>query len=114
MPHGPHHRNALVAIVFTTITPQRERGRNYNDARRERIWRKGGYFSRQPRITLGREDQWLRVPRHGGWGDAEGRLLRTNEAPEGDLEEEIEALVIPAVAELHNTHIAKSNSIEKK
>ncbi|KAM0450488.1 hypothetical protein ACHAPV_004906 [Trichoderma viride] len=65
-------------------------------------------------VAPNREDQWLRVPRHGGWGDAEGRPLRPDEAPEGDPEEEIEALIIPAVAELHDAHIAKSSSIEKK
>lgn len=65
-------------------------------------------------VAPGREDQWLRVPRHGGWGDAEGRPLRPDEAPEGDPEEEIEALIIPAVAKLHDAHIAKSNSIEKQ
>ncbi|KAL9488137.1 hypothetical protein ACSS6W_000414 [Trichoderma asperelloides] len=65
-------------------------------------------------VAPGREDRWLRVPRHGGWGDAEGRPLRPDEAPEGDPEEEIEALIIPAIAELHDAHIAKSNSIEKQ
>ncbi|KAL6900228.1 DFP domain-containing protein [Trichoderma evansii] len=65
-------------------------------------------------VAPGREDRWLRVPRQGGWGDAEGRPLRPDEAPEGDPEEEIEALIIPAVAELHDAHIAKSKSIEKQ
>ncbi|KAL7787961.1 DNA/pantothenate metabolism flavoprotein [Trichoderma ceciliae] len=65
-------------------------------------------------VGPGRDDKWLRVPRHGGWGDAEGRPLRPDEAPEGDPEEEIEALIIPAVAELHDAHIAKSSSVEKK
>ncbi|KAL7961806.1 DNA/pantothenate metabolism flavoprotein [Trichoderma compactum] len=65
-------------------------------------------------VAPGREDRWLRVARHGGWGDAEGRPLRPDEAPEGDPEEEIEALIIPAVAELHDAHIAKSKDAEKK
>ncbi|KAK4077520.1 uncharacterized protein Triagg1_3852 [Trichoderma aggressivum f. europaeum] len=65
-------------------------------------------------VAPGREDRWLRVARLGGWGDAEGRPLRPDEAPEGDPEEEIEALIIPAVAELHDAHIAKSNNAEKK
>ncbi|EHK22693.1 uncharacterized protein TRIVIDRAFT_230658 [Trichoderma virens Gv29-8] len=65
-------------------------------------------------VAPGREDRWLRVARHGGWGDAEGRPLRPDEAPEGDPEEEIEALIIPAVAELHDAHIAKSNNAEKQ
>ncbi|KKP00255.1 hypothetical protein THAR02_07638 [Trichoderma harzianum] len=65
-------------------------------------------------VAPGREDRWLRVARHGGWGDAEGRPLRPDEAPEGDPEEEIEALIIPAVAELHDAHIAKSKNAEKK
>ncbi|KAH6607164.1 hypothetical protein Trco_003477 [Trichoderma cornu-damae] len=65
-------------------------------------------------VTPGRDDRWIRVARHGGWGDAEGRPLRPDEAPEGDPEEEIEALIIPAVAELHDAHIAKSNGADKK
>lgn len=65
-------------------------------------------------VAPGREDRWLRVARHGGWGDAEGRPLRPDEAPEGDPGEEIEALIIPAVAELHDAHIAKSKDAEKK
>ncbi|KAL6691787.1 DNA/pantothenate metabolism flavoprotein [Trichoderma pleuroticola] len=65
-------------------------------------------------VAPGREDRWLRVARHGGWGDAEGRPLRPDEAPEGDPEEEIEALIIPAVAELHDAHIAKSKNAEQK
>ncbi|KAL7816654.1 DFP domain-containing protein [Trichoderma gracile] len=65
-------------------------------------------------VAPNREDRWLRVARHGGWGDAEGRPLRPDEVPEGDPEQEIEALIIPAVAELHDDHIAKSSSAEKK
>ncbi|PNP49391.1 hypothetical protein THARTR1_09713 [Trichoderma harzianum] len=65
-------------------------------------------------VAPGREDRWLRVARHGGWGDAEGRPLRPDEAPEGDPEEEIEALIIPAIAELHDAHIAKSKNAEQK
>lgn len=56
-------------------------------------------------VAPGREDHWLRVPRTGGWGDAEGRPLRADELPSQDPEEEIEALIIPAVQELHDAHI---------
>lgn len=65
-------------------------------------------------VAPGQDDKWIRVARHGGWGDAEGRPLRPDEAPEGDPEEEIEALIIPAVAELHDAHIQKSKAAEKK
>ncbi|KAK5998828.1 Phosphopantothenate--cysteine ligase CAB2 [Cladobotryum mycophilum] len=58
-------------------------------------------------VSPGREDRWLRVPRKGGWGEAEGRPLRAEELPSQDPEEEIEALIIPAVAELHEEHIAR-------
>lgn len=56
------------------------------------------------------DDHWLRVARTQGWGDAEGRPLRTDELPKDeDPESEIEALIIPAVAELHKEHISRKN-----
>lgn len=53
------------------------------------------------------DDNWLRVPRKNGWGDADGRPLRADELPNEDPESEIEGLIIPAVAELHDSHIDK-------
>lgn len=62
-------------------------------------------------VSPNREDNWLRVKRAAGWGDAEGRPLRTDEVPKDeDPETEIETLIIPAVAELHEEHIAKKSS----
>lgn len=57
-------------------------------------------------VSPRRADRWLRVARKGGWGDAEGRPLRAEELPHEEPAEEIEALIIPAVAELHDAHIA--------
>ncbi|GAB0133462.1 hypothetical protein EsDP_00001869 [Epichloe bromicola] len=66
-------------------------------------------------VSPGREDRWLRVPPPAsmggggtgtGWGDAEGRPLRADELPREDPDTEIERLIIPAVAELHDAHIA--------
>lgn len=57
-------------------------------------------------VSPRRADRWLRVARKGGWGDAEGRPLRADEVPADEPDEEIEALIIPAVAELHDAHIA--------
>ncbi|KND88098.1 Phosphopantothenate--cysteine ligase CAB2 [Tolypocladium ophioglossoides CBS 100239] len=65
-------------------------------------------------VSPGRADNWLRVPpppswaaEHGrpGWGDAEGRPLRADELPREDPDTEIEDMIIPAVAELHDAHI---------
>ncbi|KYK59879.1 phosphopantothenate-cysteine ligase [Drechmeria coniospora] len=60
-------------------------------------------------VSPGRADSWLRAqppPSTTGWGAAEGRPLRADELPAGDPEREIEELIIPAVAELHDAHIA--------
>lgn len=57
-------------------------------------------------VSPRRGDRWLRVARTGGWGDAEGRPLRADELPPEEPEAELEALIIPAVAELHDDHIA--------
>ncbi|KAM3511791.1 hypothetical protein MY11210_004546 [Beauveria gryllotalpidicola] len=61
-------------------------------------------------VSPRRADRWLRVGRRrgGGWGsDVEGRPLRAEELPrDEEPEEEIEGLIIPAVAELHDAHIA--------
>lgn len=56
-------------------------------------------------VSPGREDKWVRVPREGGWGEAEGRPLRAEELPREDPGVEIEGLIIPAVKELHDEHI---------
>jgi phosphopantothenate-cysteine ligase len=60
-------------------------------------------------VSPGKDDLWLRVPRKGGagWDGAEGRALRAGEVPTSEEpESEIEALIIPAVQELHDAHIA--------
>lgn len=58
-------------------------------------------------VSPGRDDDWLRVPPPpAGWGDAEGRPLRPDELPREDPDTEIEELIIPAVAKLHDAHIA--------
>ncbi|KAH7176469.1 DNA/pantothenate metabolism flavoprotein [Dactylonectria macrodidyma] len=56
-------------------------------------------------VSPGREDRWLRVPREGGWGDAELRPLRADELPRDDPGVEVEGLIIPAVKELHEEYI---------
>lgn len=56
-------------------------------------------------VSPGRDDQWVRVPREGGWGEAEKRPLRADELPKEDPELEIEGLIIPAVQQLHDLHI---------
>ncbi|EFZ01214.1 phosphopantothenoylcysteine synthetase/decarboxylase [Metarhizium robertsii] len=63
-------------------------------------------------VSPGRADAWLRVPpppssMPAGWGDAEGRPLRADELPREDPDTEIEKLIIPAVAELHDAHIGR-------
>jgi phosphopantothenate-cysteine ligase len=66
-------------------------------------------------VSPGRDDNWVRVPpppsmRKGGetgWGDAEGRPLRADELPRDDPDTEVEQLIIPAVAELHDAHIGR-------
>ncbi|KAH7019917.1 DNA/pantothenate metabolism flavoprotein [Ilyonectria destructans] len=56
-------------------------------------------------VSPGRDDQWVRVPREGGWGEAELRPLQAEELPHEDPGVEIEGLIIPAVKELHEQHI---------
>ncbi|KAH7158020.1 DNA/pantothenate metabolism flavoprotein [Dactylonectria estremocensis] len=56
-------------------------------------------------VSPGREDRWLRVPREGGWGEAETRPLRADELPREDPGVEVEGLIIPAVKELHEEYI---------
>ncbi|KAK7403845.1 Phosphopantothenate--cysteine ligase cab2 [Neonectria punicea] len=56
-------------------------------------------------VSPGRADNWVRVPRDGGWGEAELRPLRADELPRDDPGVEIEGLIIPAVKELHEEHI---------
>ncbi|CAM1502160.1 Fc.00g041440.m01.CDS01 [Cosmosporella sp. VM-42] len=56
-------------------------------------------------VSPGREDRWVRVPREGGWGEAELRPLKAEELPREDPDVEVEGLIIPAVKELHDLHI---------
>jgi phosphopantothenate-cysteine ligase len=56
-------------------------------------------------VSPGRDDRWVRVPREGGWGEAEKRPLVAEELPAQDPDVEIESLIIPAVQELHGEHI---------
>ncbi|KAF5611331.1 putative phosphopantothenate-cysteine ligase [Fusarium bulbicola] len=56
-------------------------------------------------VSPKREDNWVRVPREGGWGEAEGRPLVAEELPSQEPDVEIESLIIPAVQELHGEHI---------
>ncbi|KAI8722368.1 hypothetical protein NCS52_00380500 [Fusarium sp. LHS14.1] len=56
-------------------------------------------------VSPGREDRWVRVPREGGWGEAELRPLKAEELPREDPGVEVEKLIIPAVKELHDEHI---------
>jgi phosphopantothenate-cysteine ligase len=74
-------------------------------------------------VAPGQKDQWIRVPRHrrkksiSGIEDMVGMAARGSEVgnqpldpkelPEGDPEMEIESLIIPAVEELHTSHIEK-------
>ncbi|KHN98736.1 phosphopantothenate-cysteine ligase [Metarhizium album ARSEF 1941] len=69
-------------------------------------------------VSPGRDDAWLRVPPPssssgggGGWGDAEGRPLRADELPRDDPDTEIEKLIIPAVAKLHDAHIGNKQFV---
>lgn len=60
-------------------------------------------------VSPGRADRWVRVPAPpsfaGGWGPAAARPLRADELPREDPDTEVEALIIPAVAELHDAHV---------
>jgi len=73
-------------------------------------------------VAPGQKDQWIRVPRSrrkksisgiadmvgmAGNGSEANQPLDPKELPEGDPEMEIESLIIPAVEELHTSHIAK-------
>jgi phosphopantothenate-cysteine ligase len=73
-------------------------------------------------VAPGKKDQWIRVPRSrrkksisgiadmvgmAGNGSEANKPLDPKELPEGDPEMEIESLIIPAVEELHTSHIAK-------
>ncbi|KAG6109709.1 hypothetical protein E4U31_006665 [Claviceps sp. LM219 group G6] len=77
-------------------------------------------------VSPRREDKWLRVSpvrvcktmgmaeagtETSHWGpDAEGRPLRAEELPREDPDMEIENLIVPAVAKLHDEHIAGGES----
>ncbi|PBP16649.1 DFP-domain-containing protein [Diplocarpon rosae] len=74
-------------------------------------------------VAPGQRDLWIRVPRHrrrktatgaesmvgiaGGGEVLKERPLDPSELPEGEPEMEIESLIIPAVEELHTSHIKK-------
>lgn len=60
-------------------------------------------------VSPGREDRWLRVQRKGReWEETEVGKLRAGEAPREEPEMELEALIIPAVQELHEEHIHRA------
>jgi phosphopantothenate-cysteine ligase len=79
-------------------------------------------------VAPGQPDMWIRVPRHrrkktitgienmvgvaASGGDIAETPLDPNDLPEGEPEMEIESLIIPAVEEMHTTHIknAKGHS----
>jgi phosphopantothenate-cysteine ligase len=72
-------------------------------------------------VSKGNKDQWIRVPRHrrqkslGGneklvgvaavGGEIGEKPLDPKDLPEGEPEIEIESLIIPAVEELHTSHV---------
>ncbi|PQE09871.1 hypothetical protein CJF31_00003780 [Rutstroemia sp. NJR-2017a BVV2] len=74
-------------------------------------------------VAPGQKDQWIRVPRHkrkktitgneelvgiaARRGEIGERPLDPKELPDGEPEIEIESLIIPAVEELHTSHINK-------
>ena len=73
-------------------------------------------------VAPGQEHQWIRVPRNrrkksisgiadmvgmAGNGSEANKPLDLKDLPDGDPEMEIESLIIPAVEELHSSHIAK-------
>ena len=72
-------------------------------------------------VSPGREDHWLRVSRKrrdggegDGWGEEEVKQLRAGEVPKDEEpESEIEALIIPAVRELHDAHIEQTRKKQK-
>lgn len=57
-------------------------------------------------VSPGRDDHWLRVPKRAGeWSPQEVSALQAGEVPREEPVMEIEALIIPAVKELHDLHI---------
>lgn len=61
-------------------------------------------------VSPGRPDRWLRASSSVTDGlppasEIEGRPLRPDELPSRDPETEIEALIIPAVVDLHDSHV---------
>jgi len=74
-------------------------------------------------VSPGNKDKWIRVPRHrrkktisgvedmvgvaASGGEVDERPLDPKDLPEGEPEMEIESLIIPAVEELHSSHIRK-------
>ncbi|PHH91078.1 hypothetical protein CDD83_1774 [Cordyceps sp. RAO-2017] len=65
-------------------------------------------------VSPGRPDRWLRLPSASASASAaataaDPRPLRPDELPADDPDAEIERLIIPAVAELHDAHIAAAD-----
>lgn len=77
-------------------------------------------------MAPGQKDQWIRVPRSrrkktisgaenmvgvaASGGEIGERPLDPKDLPEGEPEMEIESLIIPAVEQLHTSHIEKSKN----
>lgn len=58
-------------------------------------------------VSPGRDDDWLRVEKKGGWTEEEVKKLQGGEVPKEEPERDVEALIIPRVMELHGEHIAQ-------
>lgn len=56
-------------------------------------------------VSPGREDEWLRVEKKGGWNEEEVKRLQGGEVPREEPERDVEALIIPRVTEVHGDHI---------
>jgi phosphopantothenate-cysteine ligase len=77
-------------------------------------------------VAPGQSDKWIRVPRHrrkktitgaenmvgvaASGGDFAEKPLDPNDLPEGEPEMDIESLIIPAVEEMHTTHIKNAKA----
>lgn len=60
-------------------------------------------------VSPGREDEWLRVEKKGGWTEEEVKRLQEGETPREEPGRDVEALIIPRVMELHGEHIKQRN-----
>lgn len=56
-------------------------------------------------VSPGREDEWLRVEKSGGWTEEEVGRLQGGEVPREEPGRDVEALIIPRVMEVHGDHI---------